>query len=260
MARQLARRGRAGGGGRRRRAAQPGGDTRACGRRVGASHRPGGRRMRDYVEEKTGARPGEGAGGILVLNPDTTDLVDRLSVEAPDGVRLVVMGGVRQAGGGCLCPETALDLERGRRHAPPRRRRGDHGHPRRRRALRPGPGPRLRLRRGRRRPDLQRGRRWGSSRPRWPLSSGSRRVHLVVNRVRSEGDSSGCSATSSRWAASCSPRSRAVPYDEVGHRCRSRRSTRLLEGSSLAIGGHRRDSCSTEVCSPASPAPVEAWS
>ncbi len=62
----------------------------------------------DYVEEKTGARPGEGAGGILVLNPDTSDLIDRLSVEAPDGVRLVVMGGVREAGAGCLCPETAL--------------------------------------------------------------------------------------------------------------------------------------------------------
>jgi len=62
----------------------------------------------DYVEEKTGARPGEGAGGMLVLNPDTSDLVDRLSVEAPDGVRLVVMGGVREAGAGCLCPETAL--------------------------------------------------------------------------------------------------------------------------------------------------------
>jgi CO dehydrogenase maturation factor len=62
----------------------------------------------DYVEEKTGARPGEGAGGMLRLNPDTSDLVNRLSVPAPDGVRLVVMGGVRRAGGGCLCPETAL--------------------------------------------------------------------------------------------------------------------------------------------------------
>ncbi len=61
-----------------------------------------------YIEEKTGARPGEGAGGMLRLNPDTSDLVDRVSVPAPDGVRLVVMGGVRRAGGGCLCPETAL--------------------------------------------------------------------------------------------------------------------------------------------------------
>jgi CO dehydrogenase maturation factor len=62
----------------------------------------------EYVYEKTGARPGEGAGGLLILNPDTTDVIDRLSVQAPDGVRLVVMGGVREAGRGCLCPETAL--------------------------------------------------------------------------------------------------------------------------------------------------------
>lgn len=62
----------------------------------------------DYVAEKTGARPGEGAGGLLRLTPDTADVVDRLSVAGPDGVRVVVMGGLRQAGGGCLCPETAL--------------------------------------------------------------------------------------------------------------------------------------------------------
>jgi CO dehydrogenase maturation factor len=61
-----------------------------------------------YVEEKTGARPGEGAGAMLRLNPDTTDIVERLSVSAPDGVRLLVMGGVGRAGGGCLCPENAL--------------------------------------------------------------------------------------------------------------------------------------------------------
>lgn len=62
----------------------------------------------DYVEEKTGARPGEGAGAMLRLNPDTTDIVERLSVSAPDGVELLVMGGVGRAGGGCLCPENAL--------------------------------------------------------------------------------------------------------------------------------------------------------
>ncbi len=62
----------------------------------------------DYVEEKTGARPGEGSGTMLRLNPDTSDVVDRLAVNAPDGVRLLVMGGVRRAGGGCLCPENAL--------------------------------------------------------------------------------------------------------------------------------------------------------
>jgi CO dehydrogenase maturation factor len=61
-----------------------------------------------YIEEKTGSRPGEGSGGMVRLNPDTSDVVERLSVSAPDGVRLLVMGGVRRAGGGCLCPETAL--------------------------------------------------------------------------------------------------------------------------------------------------------
>lgn len=62
----------------------------------------------DYISEKTGARPGEGAGGMLRLNPDTSDVVDRLAVTGPDGVRLLVMGGVERAGGGCLCPENAL--------------------------------------------------------------------------------------------------------------------------------------------------------
>jgi CO dehydrogenase maturation factor len=62
----------------------------------------------DYIEEKTGARPGEGSGAMLRLNPDTSDVVDRLAVSAPDGVRLLVMGGVQRAGGGCLCPENAL--------------------------------------------------------------------------------------------------------------------------------------------------------
>ena len=62
----------------------------------------------DYVREKTGAGPGEGAGAMLRLNPDTSDIVDRLSGTAPDGVRLLVMGGVQRAGAGCLCPENAL--------------------------------------------------------------------------------------------------------------------------------------------------------
>jgi CO dehydrogenase maturation factor len=62
----------------------------------------------DYVEEKTGARPGEGSGAMLRLNPDTSDVVERLSFATPSGVRLLVMGGVRRAGGGCLCPENAL--------------------------------------------------------------------------------------------------------------------------------------------------------
>ncbi|HVC69166.1 MAG TPA: AAA family ATPase [Acidimicrobiales bacterium] len=62
----------------------------------------------DYMAEKTGTRPGANGGGMLRLNPDTTDVVDRLSVIGPDGVRFLMMGAVRRAGGGCFCPETAL--------------------------------------------------------------------------------------------------------------------------------------------------------
>jgi CO dehydrogenase maturation factor len=62
----------------------------------------------EYVLEKTGARPGEGAGGMLRLNPPTDDVVDRLSLAGPEGVRFLMMGGVRGAGAGCLCPEHAV--------------------------------------------------------------------------------------------------------------------------------------------------------
>ena len=62
----------------------------------------------DYVEEKTGARPGAGWGLLLRLNPDAGDAVERFSVGGPDGVRLLVMGSLRQAAAGCLCPENTL--------------------------------------------------------------------------------------------------------------------------------------------------------
>lgn len=62
----------------------------------------------DYVEEKTGARPGEGWGLMLKLNPDVSDVVERFGVKGPDGVNILVMGTVVQAATGCLCPENAL--------------------------------------------------------------------------------------------------------------------------------------------------------
>lgn len=61
----------------------------------------------DYIEEKTGARPGSGYGGMLVLNPDARDVVERFSIEIGN-VRLLTMGSVRQASSGCLCPENAM--------------------------------------------------------------------------------------------------------------------------------------------------------
>lgn len=62
----------------------------------------------EYIEERTGARPGQGAGGMLRLNPDVSDVAEKLGEVGPDGVRLLVMGGVAGAGSGCLCPETSI--------------------------------------------------------------------------------------------------------------------------------------------------------
>ncbi len=62
----------------------------------------------EYVEEKTGARPGEGWGLFFRLNPDVDDVVERFGVLAPDRVRLLVMGNTVQPAAGCLCPENAL--------------------------------------------------------------------------------------------------------------------------------------------------------
>jgi len=62
----------------------------------------------DYIEEKVGARPGEGWGLMLRLNPNVEDVVERFGITGPDGVNLLVMGTVVQAATGCLCPENAL--------------------------------------------------------------------------------------------------------------------------------------------------------
>lgn len=62
----------------------------------------------EYLREKIGAGNELSPGGLLTLNPDVGDVVDRFSVTAAPNLRLLVMGGVRQAGSGCLCPEYTL--------------------------------------------------------------------------------------------------------------------------------------------------------
>lgn len=62
----------------------------------------------EYLREKTGAGPGISPGGLLTLNPDVSDVIDRFSVTAAKNLRLLVMGGISQAGCGCLCPEYTL--------------------------------------------------------------------------------------------------------------------------------------------------------
>ncbi len=62
----------------------------------------------EYLREKTGAGQDISPGGLLTLNPDVSDVIDRFSIPVADNLRLLVMGGVRMAGAGCLCPEYTL--------------------------------------------------------------------------------------------------------------------------------------------------------
>ena len=62
--------------------------------------------MKDLVEERTGARPGE-SGAYFRLNPRVDDIPEKFSVEHR-GVRLLKMGTVRGAGAGCVCPENTM--------------------------------------------------------------------------------------------------------------------------------------------------------
>jgi len=62
----------------------------------------------EYLREKTGAGSDISPGGLLTLNPDVSDVIERFSIPVTDNLRLLVMGGVRMAGAGCLCPEYTL--------------------------------------------------------------------------------------------------------------------------------------------------------
>jgi len=62
----------------------------------------------DYIEEKTGARPGEEWGLYLKLNPRVNDVVKRFGIIGPNDIKILVMGTVVQAAAGCLCPENVL--------------------------------------------------------------------------------------------------------------------------------------------------------
>jgi CO dehydrogenase maturation factor len=62
-----------------------------------------------YIEEKTGIRPGaSGWGAMFKLNPDVNDVVERFGINISQNLNLLVMGTVKQAGGGCLCAENVL--------------------------------------------------------------------------------------------------------------------------------------------------------
>ena len=62
--------------------------------------------MKTLIEERTEAKIGT-MGSFFKLNPKVDDLPDRLSIEV-DSIKLMVLGGVKKGGAGCICPESIL--------------------------------------------------------------------------------------------------------------------------------------------------------
>ncbi len=68
--------------------------------------------MKQLIAERTGTERGS-VGAYFRLNPEVADLPERFSVEVPVAdadktVKLLVLGGITQAGAGCACPEGAF--------------------------------------------------------------------------------------------------------------------------------------------------------
>jgi CO dehydrogenase maturation factor len=62
--------------------------------------------MKELVAERTGSQPGT-FGTYFKMNPKVDDLPEALSKKHA-GVRLLVMGTVKEGGGGCVCPESVM--------------------------------------------------------------------------------------------------------------------------------------------------------
>jgi len=62
--------------------------------------------MKELFEERTEAKVGT-MGSFFKLNPKVDDLPERLSLKV-DGIKLMIMGGVKKGGAGCICPESTL--------------------------------------------------------------------------------------------------------------------------------------------------------
>ena len=61
--------------------------------------------MRELIAERTGSS--SGYGGYFKLNPNVDDIPESYSAHVGN-IRLLALGGVREGGGGCICPATAL--------------------------------------------------------------------------------------------------------------------------------------------------------
>jgi len=61
--------------------------------------------MRELIQERTGSKGDY--GGYFKINPYVDDVPEKFCVRIGN-VRLLVLGGVRSGGSGCICPESAL--------------------------------------------------------------------------------------------------------------------------------------------------------
>jgi CO dehydrogenase maturation factor len=62
----------------------------------------------DLIRERTGVSAEDAYTPIFNMTPKVNDIVDKFGVEAPDGVKLLVMGTVKGGGTGCMCGSNAL--------------------------------------------------------------------------------------------------------------------------------------------------------
>ncbi len=58
------------------------------------------------IAERTDSQPGS-MGGFFKMNPKVDDIPEKYSRQL-DGIKLIVMGGVKKGGSGCICPESVL--------------------------------------------------------------------------------------------------------------------------------------------------------
>jgi CO dehydrogenase maturation factor len=63
-------------------------------------------KMKQLIAERTGTEKGA-VGAYFKLNPKVSDLPEKYWVKT-NGVKLLVLGGITQAGAGCACPEGAF--------------------------------------------------------------------------------------------------------------------------------------------------------
>jgi len=74
---------------------------------AGASDIPPITAMKDLIAERTESVPGS-FGGFFKMNPKVDDLPEKIAVPCGDRIRLMIMGGVKKGGTGCVCPESVL--------------------------------------------------------------------------------------------------------------------------------------------------------